>query len=161
MLYTVLYTHCITFQTFFADCNSTPSNRVFLPASAGQNNTATLEAGRMSDFLKLVQSMFNGKQAAVGEKEIKSADGKTTYRSVQEQLKRFQEHFAEVFSCDSISAEQQAEMEQLISNVEVAIRSRTYGQQQQQEGQQQQSQEQQQLIAPDVQKQQPLPLSRR
>ena len=101
------------------------------------------KSGRLSAFHKLVQSMFKRKQAAVGSAGISSKDGKTTYRSVQEQLKRFQEHFAEVFSCDSISAEQQAEMEQLISNVEDAIRNRT-NKQQQQGGQQQQQQEGQQ-----------------
>ena len=60
----------------------------FLTAQAAEAGQLW-KAGRMSAFHKLVQTMFKGKPAAVGSSGIKSDDGNTTYRSVQEQLKRF------------------------------------------------------------------------
>jgi hypothetical protein len=83
--------------------------------------------GHLSAFHKHVQGMFKEKQAAVGSAGILSKDGATTLRSAQEQLGRFQEHFQEVFSSDSVSAEQQQLMEQLIAGVEASLQGRNSG----------------------------------
>ncbi|KAL2623272.1 hypothetical protein R1flu_003477 [Riccia fluitans] len=83
----------------------------------------------MSAFHKLVQRMFKGKPAAVGSTGILSKDGHTTYRNVQEQLKRFVEHFVEVLDVGSLTTEQAALMEEEISSVEEVVWKRAREQQ--------------------------------
>jgi len=47
--------------------------------------------------------------------------GRSVYRSTHEQLQRFTEYFAEVFSGESLTLEQQQHMEQLIQQVETLL----------------------------------------
>jgi hypothetical protein len=52
---------------------------------------------------KLGSRIFKPQQPAVGAQGINSKDSRVTYRSVQEQLRRFSEYFAEVFSSEDIN----------------------------------------------------------
>ena len=87
-------------------------------ARLADDATACWQAGRLADFHRLVSKIFKPRQSAAGAQGINSKDGRVTYRSVREQLRRFSEYFAEVFSSDDINAEQQQHMEQLIADMQ-------------------------------------------
>ncbi len=90
-------------------------------ARLADDATACWQAGKLADFHKLVSKIFKPQQPAAGAQGINSKDGRVTYRSVQEQLRRFSEYFAEVFSSEDINAEQQQHMEQLIADMQKTL----------------------------------------
>jgi exonuclease III len=79
------------------------------------------KAGHLSAFHKTVSRLFKDKPVKAGAQGLLSKDGRSVYRSTREQLTRFTEYFAEVFSGECITPEQQQQMEQLIAQLETLL----------------------------------------
>lgn len=87
------------------------------------------KAGRYAAFYKTVSRLFKDAPAKAGSQGLLSKDGQSLYRSPEEQLKRFTEYFAEVFSGDCVSPEQQELMEGMIARLEHTMNGCVTGQQ--------------------------------
>jgi len=85
------------------------------------------KAGHLAAFHKTVSKLFKGQPAKAGSQGLLSKDGRSVYRITHEQLQRFTEYFAEVFSGESLTLEQQQHMEQLIQQVETLLQPSTEG----------------------------------
>lgn len=79
------------------------------------------KTGRMAAFHQTVSQLFKDQPAKTGAQGLLSKDGNTIYRSTQEQLSRFTEYYAELFAGESVTSEQQQQMEQLISQLETLL----------------------------------------
>jgi hypothetical protein len=79
------------------------------------------KAGHLAAFHKTVSRLFKDKPTKTGAQGLLSKDGSSVYRSTQEQLTRFTEYFAEVFSGECVTPEQQQHMEQLIARLETLL----------------------------------------
>jgi hypothetical protein len=65
------------------------------------------KAGHLAAFHKTVSKLFRDKPARTGAQGLLSKDGRSVYRSTQQQLERFTEYFHEVFSGECVTPEQQ------------------------------------------------------
>jgi hypothetical protein len=81
------------------------------------------KAGHLAAFHKTVSKLFKDKPAKTGAQGLLSKDGSSVYHSTREQLTRFTEYFAEVFSGECVTPEQHQHTEQLMAQLETLLQA--------------------------------------